>query len=199
MLDANASAVKSYVKFSKLMSRIGKQELIIPEKVTVEVKDRVVTVKGPKGELSEKLHDFVQVEVTDNQVVVSVEKPNVKAQRSMWGTFSSLVKGMIEGVSEGFAKKLEINGVGYGWQVAGKKVTVKAGYSHPVEFQLPDSIEASVEDNVLTIAGPSKQQVGQVAANLRKIRTPEPYKGTGIKYDDEHIIRKAGKQAAGAE
>lgn len=181
------------------MSRIGKQEILIPEKVTVEVKDGSVTISGPKGELTQELHPFVQLEVADGQVKVSVKNPQVKAEASMWGTFSSLVINMITGVTEGFEKKLEINGVGYGWQVSGKKLTVKAGYSHPVEMELPEGIDASVEDKVLTIAGVSKQLVGQVAANIRSVREPEPYKGSGIKYTDEQIRRKAGKQAAAGE
>lgn len=180
------------------MSRIGKQPIDIPEKVDVSVNGNVVTVKGDKGELTLDLHAFVNVEVADNVVTVTVAKPENKDQAAMWGTFTSLIGNMIEGVTEGFKKQLEINGVGYGFQVSGKKLTVKAGYSHPVERELPEGVEATVEGNVLTLESADKQLVGQFAAELRSIRKPEPYKGTGIKYIDEQIRRKAGKQA-GAE
>lgn len=181
------------------MSRVGKQPIIIPDNVTVELTDAEVKVKGPKGELFMELHPSVSANVVEGSVQLSVKNPELKKEASLWGTFGSLVKNMIIGVTEGFEKKLEINGVGYGWQVSGKKLTVKAGYSNPVEVQLPEGIEASVEDTVLTIAGIDKQLVGEVTANIRKIRTPEPYKGTGIKYIDEQIRRKSGKQAAGLE
>lgn len=175
------------------MSRIGKQPITLPSGVTVEVKDATVVVKGSKGELQQALHPYVSVAVEENEVVVTVQNPETKKERAMWGTFTSLIQNMVEGVTEGFEKKLEINGVGYGWQVSGKKVTVKAGYSHPVEYALPEGIEAAADGKVLSISGIDKQRVGEVAANIRKIRKPEPYKGTGIKYVDEHIIRKAGK------
>ncbi|MFH1426183.1 MAG: 50S ribosomal protein L6 [Candidatus Kerfeldbacteria bacterium] len=181
------------------MSRIGKKPIEIPENVTVEVKDGSVMVKGPKGELTETLHPFIHVNIADNVITVTVKNENLKEERAMWGTFASLISNMIIGVTEGYEKKLEITGVGYGWQVSGKKLTIKAGFSHTVDMQLPDGLEASVEDNVLTVAGINKQLVGKVAANIKKVRKPEPYKGSGIKYVDEQIIRKAGKQAAGAE
>lgn len=181
------------------MSRIGKQLIVLPDKVTAEVKEGRVCVTGPKGELSEAIHPITTVTVTDAGIQVAIGNEHDKSQRSMWGTMAALIGNMVRGVTEGFQKKLEINGVGYGWQVVGKKLTVKAGYSHPVDVQLPEGIEASAEGNVLTIAGIDKQLVGEVAANIRKIRTPEPYKGSGIKYDDEQIRRKAGKQAAGGD
>ena len=181
------------------MSRIGKQPIEIPNGVTVEVQDNVVTVKGPKGQLQERMHPFVTITVADNAATVTVKNGENARERAMWGTFASLIDNMVKGVTEGFQKQLDIKGVGYGWQVSGKKLMVKAGYSHPVEFQLPDGIEAAAEGNVLTVTGISKQLVGEVAANIRKIRKPEPYKGTGIKYVDEQIARKAGKQAAGGE
>jgi large subunit ribosomal protein L6 len=181
------------------MSRIGKQPIAIPDKVTVTVADGRITVKGPKGELSEAINPLVKIAVADNAVTVSVAKPDVKSERSLWGTFGALVQNMVTGVTDGFEKRLEIKGVGYGWQVSGKKVTVKAGFSHPVEVQLPDGVEAKVDEGVLVISGASKQLVGEVAAGIRKIRLTEPYKGTGIKYVDEVLRRKAGKQAAGGE
>lgn len=180
------------------MSRIGKEPIELPSGVTVEVKADAIVVKGPKGELQEPAHPKVQITVEENAVVVSVEYPEVKEYRSLWGTYASLVRNMVQGVTEGFSKQLDIKGVGYGFQVSGKKLTVKAGYSHPVEMAIPEGLEAAVEGNVLTITGISKQLVGEFAANVRKVRKPEPYKGSGIKYVDEVIIRKAGKQA-GAE
>ncbi len=181
------------------MSRIGKKPIEIPEKVTVELKDGAVVVRGPKGEISETVHTDVNVDIQEKEIVVSIGNEASKRQKALWGTFASLIQNLIIGVTEGYEKKLEINGVGYGWKVSGKKVTVNAGFSHPVDFELPEGIEASVEENVLTIAGINKQLVGEVAANLRKIRKPEPYKGSGIKYVDEQIRRKAGKQVVGAE
>ncbi|PIW36874.1 MAG: 50S ribosomal protein L6 [Candidatus Kerfeldbacteria bacterium CG15_BIG_FIL_POST_REV_8_21_14_020_45_12] len=179
------------------MSRIGKQPIAIPDKVTVEVKGGLIVVKGPKGELSESVHSCTTVTITEAGVEVAIADLSEKSQRSMWGTMAALIRNMIIGVTDGFTRKLEINGVGYGWQVSGKKLTVKAGYSHPIDVTLPEGIDASAEGNVLTISGINKQLVGEVAANIRKIRTPEPYKGSGIKYDDEQIRRKAGKQAGG--
>lgn len=181
------------------MSRIGKEPIALPDGVTVTVTPEFITVKGPKGELQEPNNSMVTVTVEEGQVTVSVDQPEVKAYRSMWGTYASLVGNMVVGVTEGYSKGLEINGVGYGFQASGKKLTVKAGYSHPVEMEIPEGLECSVEGNVLTVAGINKQRVGEFAANVRKVRKPEPYKGTGIKYVGEEIIRKAGKQAVGGE
>lgn len=181
------------------MSRIGKQPITIPAGVTFELQGTVVRVKGPKGELTLELHPSVTVTVAENEATVSVQNPEVKADRSLWGTFSALLQNMVDGVTEGFEKKLEISGVGYGWQVSGKKLTVKAGYSHLVEVELPEGITAAVEDNVLTLSGADKQLVGETTAGIRKIRLTEPYKGTGIKYVGEHIRRKSGKQAVGGD
>lgn len=181
------------------MSRVGKQLITVPEKVTVETKNDLLTVVGPKGTLTQQAHPSVTVNVADGVATVTVKDPELKSDRSLWGTYASLLKSMVIGVTEGFEKRLEINGVGYTWQVSGKKVTVKAGYSHPVEVVMPESIEAKLDENVLVISGLDKQMVGEVAANIRKIRKPEPYKGKGIKYADEHIVRKAGKQAASGE
>ncbi|OGY87749.1 MAG: 50S ribosomal protein L6 [Candidatus Kerfeldbacteria bacterium RIFOXYA2_FULL_38_24] len=180
------------------MSRIGIKPITFPKEVTISLKDGVLIVKGPKGELSEKLHPYVSVKLQEGELLVQVGKNPGKSQSAMWGTFAALIRNMIKGVVIGFEKKLEINGVGYGWQVSGQKVTVKAGYSHSIEVILPSGISAKVEEKALVISGPNKQIVGETAANIRKIRLPEPYKGTGIKYQEEQIQRKAGKQAAGA-
>lgn len=181
------------------MSRIGKQPIELPDGVTVTVADGSVTVKGKNGELSRPVHQAVNIAVEDNVVTVTVNNPKVKEERALWGTFTSLLKGMVQGVTDGFEKKLEISGVGYKWNVSGKKLTIDAGYSHSVDMQVPDGLEAKVDDGALVIAGADKQQVGEFAANVRKVREPEPYKGTGIRYQDEQIQRKAGKQAAAGE
>lgn len=178
------------------MSRKANKPINIPDNVTVEVKDGLLLVKGPKGELQETIHPIVHIEVTDAGVILSVKNPNDKTERSLWGTFGALVSNMIIGVTVGYTIQLEINGVGYGFDVAGSTLTVKAGYSHPVRVEIPKEIEISQEKNVITLSSHHKQLVGQVASEIRKIRKPEPYKGKGIKYIDEIITRKQGKQAA---
>ncbi len=182
------------------MSRIGKQPIEIPSGVEVSLNDGVIKVKGPKGELEQIIHPKVKIEKEGEVVNVSVTKPEDKEERSLWGLFGSLVKNMILGVTDGFEKKLEVNGVGYKVSSSGNKLVLNVGYSHPVEFELPQGITAEVDKNVITIKGFDKQEVGQTAARIRSIRKPEPYKGKGIKYIDEVIRRKAGKTAAkGAE
>lgn len=181
------------------MSRLGKLPIVIPSGVDVKIDDSFITVKGPKGELKQKLNELVKVELKDGLVEVSIEKKENKKQRAFWGLFRSLINNMVVGVSEGFEKKLEVNGVGYRVAVSGKKLNLNLGYSHPIEFPLPDGITAEVEGNIITISGFDKQAVGEVAAQIRKLRKPEPYKGKGIKYVDEIIIRKEGKTAAKGE
>ena len=181
------------------MSRVGKKILSLPSGVTCDVRNGIIVVNGPKGELSLTLHHFVRVNQGDDGVVISVSSPAIKEQRALWGTFGALIGNMIHGVSVGFTKELEIQGVGYTWSVDDKKITVKAGYSHPVVLPIPVELTAVIgEGSVLTIAGCDKQQVGAFAAEVRNIRKPEPYKGKGIRYRDEHVRRKAGKQSATA-
>ena len=141
---------------------------------------------------------MVRVNIEDNNIIVSVENEKNKLERSLWGTTRQIIENMIIGVTEGYEKKLEINGVGYRSEVSGKKLTLNVGYSHPVEFIVPDDVEVAVEKNVITVSGIDKQRVGEIAAQIRKVKKPEPYKGKGIKYVDEVIIRKAGKQAKSA-
>jgi large subunit ribosomal protein L6 len=181
------------------MSRIGKQPIELADGVNISINDGVVNIKGTKGELNVPIPPKVNVEEKDNSLVVSVPKPEDTRQAAFWGLARSLLSNAVLGVTEGYEKKLEINGVGYKVALQGKKLVLNVGYSHPVEFDLPEGIDANVEANVITISGIDKQLVGEVAANIRKIRKPEPYKGKGIKYDDEQIRRKVGKVVKGAE
>lgn len=176
------------------MSRIGNKILTLPSNVTLTVDGNKVTVKGPKGELSTEINKHITVEVNENQVVVKRDNDNYK---NFHGTANANIKNMIVGVSEGFEKKLEAVGVGYRFALKGNNLVVTAGYSHPVEVSIPEGIKLEVPSNTeLFVRGADKQLVGEFAANVRKIRQPEPYKGKGIRYTDEHIIRKVGKKAA---
>ena len=181
------------------MSRIGKQLIAIPSGVAVSITQELITIKGPKGELTQAGHPDVTVTEKDGNLIVTVKDPEDKGNRSLWGLYASLLINMIKGVIEGYQKQLEVNGVGFKIALSGKKLTLNVGFSHPVEYELPEGIEATVEKNVITISGINKQMVGEVAAQIRKIKKPEPYKGKGIKYMDEVIIRKAGKAAKTAE
>lgn len=181
------------------MSRIGKQPVNIPDGVAIKLDDGVLTVKGPKGELKQKIHPSVKIDQREGQIIVSVGDAEEKFQRSLWGLFRKLVDNMVMGVTEGFSKQLEINGVGYKAVVADKVLNLQLGYSHPIDYNIPEGIEIKVEKNLVTIAGIDKQLVGQTAAEIRAFRKPEPYKGKGIKYIDEIIRRKVGKTAAKGE
>lgn len=180
------------------MSRVGKKPIELPEKVEAKIQDKELTVKGPKGELKLKIHPWVKIELKDKEVLVTVKNPEMKVQNSLWGTFRSLVQNMVLGVTEGYEKKLEVNGVGYRVSLSGKKLLLNLGYSHPIEFALPEGLEAKVDKNIITVSGADKQLVGETAAQIRKLRKPEPYKGKGIKYVEEVIRRKAGKAAKAA-
>lgn len=178
------------------MSRIGNRNLVIPEGVTVTTNDNLVTVKGPKGELSLTTSNLVKVVVEDNTLKTLVANDTREAN-VMQGTTNSLINNMIIGVSAGFTKGLEAVGVGYRFNVQGNKITVSAGYSHPVEVIVPEGMKAELVNNTeITISGIDKQKVTEFAANIRKIREPEPYKGKGIRYKDEYVRRKEGKKAA---
>lgn len=187
-------------RFGKFMSRVGKKPVVIPAGVTVELKDETLKVKGPKGELLLAVHPKVSIAHTDSELTVSVKKPDVKAEKALWGLFRALINNMVTGVTTGFSKVLEINGVGYKASLSGTKLVMALGYSHPIEMEVPKGLEAKVEKNVITITGIDRQLVGQFAAEVRSQREPEPYKGKGIKYSDETIRRKAGKvvKAVGA-
>jgi len=181
------------------MSRLGKLPIEIPEGTQVKIEDNFIVVKGPKGELKQELHPTPNIKINEKEILVSVNKPENKKEKAFWGLYWSLIKNMVEGVNRGYEKKLEINGVGYRAALQGKKLTLSVGFSHPVEYLLPEGITATVEGNIISISGIDKQLVGEVTAQIRKIKKPEPYKGKGIKYIDEIIIRKAGKTASKGE
>lgn len=175
------------------MSRIGKKPIEIPAGVNVEINGQKVSVKGPKGSLEQIVHEATKIEMVDNQLVVKVgNEENVK-ERALWGLTRSLLANLVSGVTVGFQKSLEINGVGFKAAVNGQVLVLNLGFSHPVNFPIPAGITITVEKNVITVAGIDRQRVGQIAAEIRALKKPEPYKGKGIKYSDEVIRRKAGK------
>lgn len=176
------------------MSRIGKRIITIPAGVTVSVNDNVVSVKGPKGELVSTINQNIEVVIEGNELRLVAQNENIK---SFHGTNNAQIINMITGVTEGFTKTLETIGVGYRFTLNGNAIVVAAGYSHPTEVSVPEGLTVEVPSNTqLIIKGIDKQLVGEFAANIRKIRKPEPYKGKGIRYKDEYVIRKAGKKAA---
>ena len=176
------------------MSRIGNRKIEIPAGVTVDVNDNLVTVKGPKGELSLTLTKGISVKVEGTTLEVLRENDNYKP---MHGTTNANINNMLVGVTKGFEKSLEIIGVGYRFATKGNKIVISAGYSHQVEMDIPEGIKVDVTSNTeLTIKGIDKVKVGEFAANVRKVRKPEPYKGKGIRYKDEYVRRKEGKKAA---
>ncbi|MCF6246450.1 MAG: 50S ribosomal protein L6 [Desulfobacula sp.] len=177
------------------MSRIGKQPVQLPDKVQFALKGDMISVKGPKGKLERQLHPAIKLDINDGIVTVSTD-PNDKKKVALQGLFRSLIFNMVTGVTTGYEKKLLLSGIGYRAEIKGKNLILNVGYSNPVDFTLPDGIEASVEKNIeITLSGINKETVGQTAANIRDLRPPEPYKGKGIMYADERIIRKAGKTA----
>lgn len=178
------------------MSRLGKQPIELPQGVSATYTDGVLEVAGPKGTLQKKLLDtHVAIKVLDNVVTVTPRSDDESAARALWGTYASHVRNLVTGVTEGFQKVLEIEGVGYRAEAQGQTLTVNVGYSHPVIFTVPEGVTATVEKNTITISGSDKEVVGQFAANVRASRPPEPYKGKGIHYEGEYIIRKQGKKA----
>lgn len=175
------------------MSRVGKKPIQIPDKAKLNYADRHLTVKGEKGELSRSIHPAVELEINDGVLNVVVLKDN-KNNRALQGLTRSLVANMIDGVTKGFERVLEINGIGYRAEVNGKSLVLNIGYSNPVQFQLPDDIAAVVEKNtIIKLSGIDKEKLGLAAASIRRLRPPEPYKGKGIKYAEEYVRRKAGK------
>lgn len=174
------------------MSRIANQPIAIADKAEVQIKDQQVKVKGPKGELTFQLHPTVQIEQNDNQLSIKAAPENM----AMAGTMRSMVANMIEGVTNGFTKKLQLSGVGYRATLKGKNLDLNLGFSHPVVYEARDGISFEVPTQTeIVVNGIDKQQVGQVAAEIRAIRPPEPYKGKGVKYADERLYRKEAKKA----
>jgi large subunit ribosomal protein L6 len=177
------------------MSRIGKKPVQLPDKVQITLDGDTINVKGPKGSLDRKLHPAVNIEI-DNQVLSVSTDTSDKKKVALQGLFRSLIFNMVHGVTQGYEKKLILSGIGYRAETKGKNLVLSVGYSNPVDFALPDGVTAAVDKNVeVTLSCIDKELLGQAAANIRAIRPPEPYKGKGIMYADERIIRKAGKTA----
>ncbi len=176
------------------MSRIGNRIITVPDNVTVTEQDNIVTVTGPKGTLSQVMLKDITMKQEGQEITLERKNDNAKA---MHGTMNALINNMIIGVTEGYEKKLEIIGVGYRFNVQGKKLVINAGYSHPVEMEIPEGLTVEANGNTeISVKGIDKVLVGEFAANIRKVRQPEPYKGKGIRYKGEHIRRKEGKKAA---
>ncbi|MEA3315682.1 MAG: 50S ribosomal protein L6 [Campylobacterota bacterium] len=176
------------------MSRIGKKAITLPKGVEVSLNGTVVTVKKGSKSIDVETHGRVGVDISDNIVNFSLVGEESQ-DKAYWGTYRALTANAVEGLDKGFSKSLEINGVGYRAAVKGKVLELQLGFSHPINFEISDTIDITVDKNIINIKGSSKQEVGQVAAEIRGFRPPEPYKGKGVKYTDEHIVRKAGKTA----
>ena len=181
------------------MSRLGKIPIKLEAGASAKIADDFIIVTGPKGELRQKLNKLVKVEILDKEIKVSVKNKETKKEKAFWGLYWSLINNMVRGVTKGFEKKLEMIGVGYRVNLSGNKLTFNVGFSHPVEFVLPEGISGQVEGNIITVSGIDKQLVGETAALIRKIKKPEPYKGKGIRYVDEIVRRKVGKAAVKGE
>ncbi len=178
------------------MSRIGKQQISVPQGVTVTINGSDVTIQGPKGTLKRTLHPLVTAQNENSILSVSVARMENSEERSLWGTFAAHLKNMVEGVTKGFEKKLEVNGVGYRVAMQGKDLKLEIGFSHPVVYKMPSEVTAMVEKNVITLTSSDIEILGKTAAEIRALKKPEPYKGKGIKYMDEVLRRKAGKTAS---
>ena len=179
------------------MSRIGKKPIEIPNGVEVKFQDNVLSVKGPKGELRRKVHELIDIQIEGNEAKVT-PKYSGKFASALWGTFASHLKNMIKGVTEGYSKELIVEGIGYRVEQKGNQIELKVGFSHPVLVDVPNnlSVEVDSKENRIKISGIDKELVGEFAAQVRRVKKPEPYKGKGIRYADEVIIRKEGKRAA---
>jgi len=177
------------------MSRIGKKPILIPKDVKVEIKGQKITVNGPKGQLSLEVHPEIEIKAKDDKVFVAA-KVKSKKTKAFWGLMRTLIFNMIEGVTKGYEKKLKIEGIGYRATRQENVLVLQLGFSHPIEIQKPENIEFLVEKNIITISGIDKNKVTQLAAKIRKIRPPDPYKGKGIRYLGEVVKKKPGKKAA---
>ncbi len=177
------------------MSRIGKKPIQIPKGVTIDLKNDLLSIKGPKGDLQRKIHPKISLQMDDNQILISVEDED-RETRALHGLYGALIANMVTGVSEGFERVLEIVGIGYRAELSGGVATFHLGYSHPIKYELPKGIDAKIEKTKITLTGIDKEVLGMTAAKIRSFRKPEPYKGKGIKYAKEYIKRKAGKTGA---
>ena len=177
------------------MSRIGKKPIQIPKGVTIDLKNDLLSVKGPKGALQRKIHPKVSLKIENDQILIYVEDEN-RDSNALHGLHRALIANMVTGVSKGFERELEIVGIGYRAELSGKVGTFHLGYSHPIRFELPEGVEARIEKTKITLSGIDKEVLGLTAAKIRSFRRPEPYKGKGIKYVEEFIRRKAGKTGA---
>ncbi len=182
------------------MSRIGKQPVVIPSGVQLKLEGNLLTAKGPKGELKETLHPYVKAEIKDGAVVLSADISVARDASAIWGMTRARLNNLVQGVAVGYSKTLEIHGLGFRAEIVGQKLTLALGKSHPVVFEAPKGVTIAVDakKTLLTVSGISKDAVGAAAADIRELRKPEPYKGTGIRYQGEYVRKKAGKTAAGA-
>jgi len=177
------------------MSRVGQKPISLPKDVKIDLRDDLLTVKGPKGELRRKIHPKVAILTENDQIVVSIKDGN-KGSKALHGLFRALIANMVTGVTQGFERALEIVGVGYRAELSGKRAIFHLGYAHPITLDLPEGIDARVEKTKITLSGIDKELLGRTAAKIRSLREPEPYKGKGIRYDGETVRRKAGKTGA---
>ncbi len=177
------------------MSRIGKKPIQIPKGVTIDLKNDLLSIKGPKGDLQRKIHPKISLQMDDGQILISVEDGD-RETRALHGLYGALIANMVTGVSEGFERVLEIVGIGYRAELSGGVATFHLGYSHPITYELPKGVDAKIEKTKITLTSIDKEALGMTAAKIRSFRKPEPYKGKGIKYAEEYIKRKAGKTGA---
>jgi large subunit ribosomal protein L6 len=177
------------------MSRVGKKPILIPQGVEVKIEDEIIKISGPKGELSQKIQPEIKVGLKQGKVSLECLESETKKGKAIWGLSRALINNMIEGVTAGFEKKLEIEGLGFKGQLSDDNLSLYVGFSHPVEIKAPPGIKFSLAKNIITVSGIDKQKVSQTAAVIRKIKPPEPYKGKGIRYAGEKIRKKVGKKA----
>jgi len=180
------------------MSRVGKKLILIPENVEIKSEDGKVIVKGPKGELQKEIRPEIEVDIKEKKILV-IPRKATKKTKAFWGLTRALLFNMIKGVTDGYERKLQMEGIGYKAQLEGDELILQVGFSHPVKIKQPEGIKFLVEKNIITISGIDKEQVGQISAKIRAIKPPEPYKGKGIRYVGEVVRRKAGKKVATTE
>lgn len=181
------------------MSRVGKKPIEVPEAVKVEVEGNIFKISGPKGELRKNIHQNIKVEFKDGKIFVVPKKDLAKKEKGLWGLYRALIFNMIQGVTKGFEKKLEIEGIGYKASVQGNDLVLNVGFINPVKVEKSEGVNFSVEKNVIIVSGIDKEKVGQIAAEIRKVKKAEPYKGKGIKYQGEKVRRKEGKKVVTAK